>query len=216
MKNRNLLICIIMIFISLLTISCGMNRMKTSIVGNIIQFGGSDWQILDATGDRALIISVDITKRMPYNQTLANMTWYDSEIRRYLNRDYFNTFNVEDRARIIETVINNENNQWYGTPGGDNTSDHIFLLSIAEVVRYYGNSGRLANRPSWQMQIDDQFNENRQAQFTNRFMGWWLRSPGFDGHSAAIVNSNGNLAMSGIMVNATDVGVRPAMWVVLN
>ena len=53
-------------------------------------------------------------------------------------------FRDEDRDRIIQVRNTNEKNQWFDTPGGNPVFDRIFLLSIAEVVEYFGDSGVLA------------------------------------------------------------------------
>ena len=45
-----------------------------------------------------------------------------------------------------------------------------------------------------------------------RYAWWWLRSPGYDGSNAAVVNNNGWVYRVGIIVIHDDDGVRPALW----
>ena len=43
----------------------------------------------------------------------------------------------------------NPNNPWYGSMGGEDTQDKIFLLTIEDVVcKYFGDSSRLLYNPS--------------------------------------------------------------------
>jgi len=180
------------------------------LVGDIIPFAGRDWRVLALEGNRAKILSVDIIENRQYHTSWTSMTWANSSLRAYLNSTFLNTFNTTDRARIVETTITNPNNQWFGTNGGGNTQDRIFLLSIEEVVRYFGDSGQLTNRPSGAWWIDDQFNFARIARFQGSLSWWWLRSPGNNPDYAAVVPSDGRLIMDGNFVVGTG-GVRPAL-----
>ena len=54
---------------------------------------------------------------------------------------FFNTFTDEERSRILPRDVHNTDNGWFWIRGGNDTVDYIFLLSIEEVVRYFGDSG---------------------------------------------------------------------------
>ena len=136
-------------------------------------------------------------------------------MRRYLNGEFYNRFTAEERGRILETRVINSDNHWYGTTGGADTTDRVFLLSIDEVVRYFGDSGQLWNRPNDEWWIDDEYNQARVAYRLedNEAWWWWLRSPGSNSYSAANVLSDGWLNVSGNSVHRSYYGgVRPAMW----
>ena len=136
-----------------------------------------------------------------------------SVIRQWLNTDYYNSFLADDRVRIAETRITNADNPWYGTPGGNDTTDRIFLLSLEEVVQYFGDSGQLGNRPDDKWWIDDQYNSARIARDANGTASWWwLRSPGDYSSFAAIVYDDGFLYLTGSLVDHSSCGVRPALW----
>ena len=184
-------------------------------VGDIITFGAYEWRVLDIQDDKALIVSENILEGKAYHSTGRSITWSVCSLRAYLNGEFYNSsaFSNEDRSRIFEVTNVNENNQWYGTPGGENTLDKIFLLSIAEVVQYFGDSGQLANpelAPS-EWGIDDQYNSNRIATHNGEAYWWWLRSPGYDSNSASSVGSDGGILMYGPYVDYFG-GVRPALW----
>jgi hypothetical protein len=117
----------------------------------------------------------------------------------------------------------NRGNPWYGTRGGNNTTDKIFLLSIEETVQYFGDSGHLASRQGTSF-ISDQFNSARIAfDEEGRATGWRLRSRGSQGIIAsevgiAGVSTTGTLSIAGAgsIAALSDGGVRPAMWIELS
>jgi hypothetical protein len=92
-------------------------------------------------------------------------------------------------------------------------------------VKYFGDSGDLANRKGWYYEdskyvlkdgkgyrINDQNNSKRMAKYRNgAWWWWWLRSPGFGSGDAALVHSGGALYVFGFSVNGAG-GVRPALW----
>jgi hypothetical protein len=155
--------------------------------------------------------------RAYHNTTTLSITWADCDLRAYLNGDFYNSFSATDRARIAETRNVNKNNQWFGTSGGPDTTDKIFLLSLEEVIKYYGDSGKLANRPADNPSyISDEYNTKRVARRHDSatYYGWWLRSPGIvpDNKSyAAYVDRLGGVDLVGNH-HILEYGVRPALW----
>ena len=187
----------------------------TVAVGDIIQFGPYEWRVLDVQGNQALILTDGAIDNRHYHHTMVSVTWETSDIRGWLNSDFLDRFSQQEQARIVTTTLVNRDNQWFGTSGGNSTQDRVFLLSIEEVVLYFGDSGRLANRPSdaWFI-INDQFGSARQTFQAFRpswASRWWLRSPGWFPYRAAYVTVLGDLSMQGISVNWRQ-GVRPALW----
>jgi hypothetical protein len=188
-------------------------------VGDIIEFGSYDWRVLAVENGKALVISEYLIERRAYHNTVENITWADCDLRKYLNGDFYNSFSATERARIADTNNVNSDNQWYGTAGGANTTDKIFLLSLEEVVRYFGDSGRLANRPSGNpTYIRDQYDNNRVAyELSDKSSAyyWWLRSPGYYSDNAACVIVDGWVGVLGYFVYHDYIGVRPALWLKL-
>jgi len=186
-----------------------------SLIGSAVSFGGYYWRVLDVQDDRALIITETITERRPYNVERTAVTWETSTLRAYLNGEFLQKFTREDQDRIAETRVQNPDNPWFDTPGGNDTTDKIFLLSLDEVVKYFGDSGRLRNRPSEAEWVSDQYNSARRAVDVNGWASWWwLRSPGDDSDSAAGVGVDGVVHVCGGDAGVTGAGgaVRPALW----
>ncbi|MCL2063011.1 MAG: carboxypeptidase-like regulatory domain-containing protein [Candidatus Cloacimonetes bacterium] len=188
---------------------------STSIgIGDKITFGIYDWVVLDIQDGKALIMCENLTEQRLYHHTNTEVTWESSSLRAYLNGEFFNSaaFSNNDRSRIVEVNNINGNNQWYGTNGGANTNDRIFILSVAQVVHYFGDSGQLDDRPLGVWYIDDQFSQNRIATLNATPASWWLRSPGDNQLRAIYVHHAGNIFMDGYNVSSESLGVRPALW----
>ena len=199
---------------------------KTPEIGSIIPFGGYNWLVLEIQNDKALILCDKITEKRTYNQNQENVTWETCTLRSYLNGALYNKFSPQDKARIIETRITTNDNPWYDIKGGSASKDRIFLLSIEEVIKYFGDSGGLKNHDGWYWEndyvlkdgkghwINDQYNKARIAiNASGMASWWWLRSHGFFGFNAAFIDADGCLSVYGYNVTNNDSGgVRPALW----
>ena len=198
-------------------------------VGSVMKLGGIDWRVLLVKDGKALVLSDKILSKRAYNASVndwpnGTVTWEECDLRRYLNGQFFDTaFSNEEKGRIVETVLDNNNNPWFATAGGSATKDRVFLLSIEEVVQYLGNNEKLEARNDGTFLISDRFNERRIAQtLDGEEWRWLLRSPGILYYScgaahvhAACVAANGDLSVSGEYVNNSGGGVRPAMWLTM-
>ena len=181
-------------------------------------FGGYDWRVLEVQGSQALLLSDKLLEIREYHKNREDISWEQCTLRKYLNNDFYNKLPSADRSRIAKRIIQNNDNPWSGTDGGSDTYDYIFLLSIEEVVRYFGNSGQLKNKnpnsKNSKYRIHDQYNFARIARKADGMASWWwLRSPGRDSSCAAFVHVVGYVDIDGLYVRDNCVaGVRPALW----
>ena len=178
-----------------------------------VSLGGNDWRVLDVQNGKALLLSDKIIKKRAYNAKFEeeDITWETCTLREYLNGEFYNKFDAAVKTLIAESRIENDDNQCYGTHGGNTTTDKIFLLSIEEVVKYFGDSGQLKNDP--RDDIHDQYNSARIAKDENGAASWWwLRSPGGYANSPAYVRDDGSVRVLGSRVRNGRGGVRPAFW----
>ena len=182
--------------------------------GDILPFGSYYWRVLDVRGNDVLIITENVIMSMAYNITWNAATWETSDIRRYLNSEFYKSFYLGERKQIRETNVINSNNQWFDIYGGNDTKDRVFLLSLEEVVKYFGDSGKLQNRPNqntWL--IDDVYNNARIAKNADGVaVRWWLRSQGDYSCNAARVSNLGEVNVIGNRVHDFNGGLRPALW----
>ena len=206
----------------------------TAAVGDLIRFGNLDWRVLEVSDGKALLLSDRILSKQSFNAAHIMVAWDESDIRQYLNGKFYNdTFSEAEKGQITETLVKNawnpwfpESNSsftWYSMPKGLDVTDKVFLLSIDEVVQYFGDSGDLEKWAGGVTIMNDDFNEARVAQTEDGNPAWWwLRSPGLhyaacgtSFNNAACVAAHGGLALEGNMVNSEYGGVRPALWVSL-
>ena len=183
-----------------------------------ISFGGHDFLLLDETDSAMLLLFEKVIALQKYHNEYENVTWTTSSVRKFLNQILINNFSQEDKARILETYVQSSSNPWYGTCGGENSKDKVFLLSIEETVGYFGDSGQLT-KPSVKFFIDDNYNKNRRATYTDGSPSkWLLRTPGSLQNFVANVTTEGKISVTGDFVNLAsselfNIGIRPAMWV---
>lgn len=180
---------------------------------DIIQLGGYNWRVLDISDGRALVLSDIILECRAYHDIDEETSWLMSDIRNYLNGKFFNeTFSTLEKALIVETPVENDSNPWFSTPGGTATNDKLFLLSLREVVEYFGDSGQLDD-PEYDSWIGDDYCSARICEdASGEATWWWLRSPGRFRELAASVADDGFIYVYGGVVSSATVGIRPALW----
>ena len=162
------------------------------------------WRVLQSENGEAFLLSDVILDKQLYNENDKYVTWEKSSLRAWLNKKFIKrAFIDEEREKINITEIINQDNPVYGTEGGNNTFDKIFLLSLSEVSEQqdgekYGF-------------LDDEIRACGKSDFSKTGSWWWLRSPGYASDSAAVVSSRGWVARSGRDVYYFYDGVRPAL-----
>ena len=162
------------------------------------------WRVLQSENGEAFLLSDVILDKQIYNENDKYVTWEKSSLRAWLNKKFINrAFSDEEKEKINITEIINQDNPVYGTEGGNNTFDKIFLLSLSEVSEQqdgekYGF-------------LDDEIRGCGKSDFSKTGSWWWLRSPGYDSGYAAGVYDYGWVYRYGHDVGSSDDGVRPAL-----
>ena len=210
------------VFLLALALILGLTACGSSIeVGDTVQMGNYDWRVLDVQDGKVLVLSEKVLLTQAYHPPGGEITWEESDIRTYLNGEFYETtFSDEEKTRIFETRLENKSNPQYGTGGGNDTTDKVFLLSVKDVEHY----------------IPDSANRIAQNAETGETILWWLRTPGRGKEYATNVGATGSIDFHGILVveagnnentgltgpasgdyaSSVDGGVRPAMWVQIN
>lgn len=106
------------------------------------------------------------------------------------------TFTSAELDSILESVVVSEDSSVYGTYGGGNTVDRVFLLSLEELTQFSTSA------------------DERVARHEGKTHYWWLRTPGEDMSRVTVVSPNGLVYRNGVEASDSH-GVRPAMWVSL-
>ena len=189
-------------------------------VGDTIEFGryeqdndlsngaeAIEWLVLDVSDGSALVTSRYGLDAKAYNEEDEPVSWETSTIRAWLNGEFYASAFMEQERRLIElSEVKNADNPEYGTNGGNDTQDRVFLLSLDEAERYFADDDARRLKPTDYAVARDvwEHSDNGNA--------WWLlRSPGYSASSAAVVISYGSLSTIGNIVSLYDYAVRPAL-----
>ena len=207
-------------------------------VGQIIEFGRRNWLVLDVDGAYGLIIHETIIENRPFwsrdwEEAHQPALWQDSLLREWLNAEFLYSFSEVERAHIRMTSLENNVNPWKRIDSYEvDTEDKIFILSLEEVLRYFGDSGLLdrfpngpghtsrwgnMSRSDWGAHgngIHDSYSGARIAyNAESEASRWWLRTQGrfLMFAQTVVVEYDGFINLSGI-ASFENIGVRPALW----
>ena len=193
-----------------------------------------DWLVLSIETKRVLLISKYVLDAKPYHEKNTDITWAQSTIRSWLNGyssiqnlekiDYKDenfmkiAFNEDEMKRILTVDIKTGGNPVSGVPGGDDTRDSIFFLSVEEAETYFRSISRIAYATGTAAEngvfVDDKKcvagwpSDNYCASI------WWLRTPGEDPvHVSFVLESGAINSDPGDEDDVENIGIRPAMWI---
>ena len=211
------LLCLIADFVIIKKISQKKDKKPEYKIGEAIEFGNYpqdkdgtekpiEWIVMKNEGNQVLLLSKYVLDAKPYYEEVEEVTWETSDIRQWLNNEFYTTaFNKAEKAKIQTSLIKNEDNSENGTSGGNDTEDKVFLLSEKEAETLFSNDEeRIAKATEYAEKSGVYVNEEKAVL-------WWLRSPGCSRDYAAEVSYYGWINRSGCDVNSYDVGVRPAL-----
>ena len=193
------------------------------------------WRVLENADGQLFLLSDQNLDVFQYHTDTESVTWEKSTMRSWLNgysashntggdsgTDYTSdnfigtAFSEKEQGAIVDTTVVNDDNPDYNTEGGNNTTDKIFLLSIAEANNgsYFANdSSRIATNTAYVAgggKIGGYVNGVGKAD------NWWLRSPGKYDDLAADVTHKGGVFSFGLNVYGENLAVRPAFNLDLN
>ncbi|MBR5500612.1 MAG: hypothetical protein IKV74_03705 [Clostridia bacterium] len=167
-----------------------------------------EWIVLDKKNGKALIISKYGLDFQRYNTTFTDVTWETCTLRNWLNTTFYTTaFNANQQSKIASTTLTNADNPSYGTQGGNDTTDKVFLLSIDEVKRYFASNTARKLTATAYAKAHGAYVVNSDSSY------WWLRSPGYFSDIAASVSRDGSVYYDGDRVYIGNNAVRPALWI---
>lgn len=184
-------------------------KLEKAEVGDTIVTGyyltDMEWKVLDKQDGKLFVIAEGLSDYKCYNDVEEPATWETCSLRKWLNEEfiYSNLFSPSDRDRIVTTKVNNNDNTAYdfNTEGGNSTYDRVYLMSIEEAEKYYSqNQDRIF------------YINKKKGDVARNTTPWWLRSPGSDNMSAAIVTPDGQIYEEGYDYKDS-AAVRPVMWI---
>lgn len=226
--------------------------LKDAKIGDIVQMGTYEqdgdaetedpicWDVLDKDGDAVLLISHDVIAYQRFSDSRKCVIWEDSEIRSWLNQEFYaEAFDETEQASIRETILENLSTVGFAAhvdPSGDvqvresrpDTKDKIFLLSWKEAEQYYGNRltdasvlGRKPSRAVLQKrkaiftdliieELPAMYPYSRHLPDGTERLPWMLRSTGMKDYTILVIGYEGKWDQD---YPDSYNGVRPVMWV---
>lgn len=202
---------------------------------NIVSNGQEpiEWIVLYNNGSELYVLSKNALDCKPYNEERTDVTWETCTLRRWLNEDFFYiAFNNTEQSVIKNTIVKNADNPLFGTVGGNDTKDKVFLPSVADMVNTdYGfiseyafsdgdDDDKMINRRCAPTLFAKEHgiwtSDSYMTAYYDHSCNWWLRSPGDSTHGAMLMTGSGSIYVSGDYVSTNDLGVRPALIINLN
>lgn len=200
------------------------------------------WYVIAKKNNQYLLLSKYILDSHKYNDNNDSISWERCSLREWLNNDFIaNTFSSKELQKILTVNNNNDNNEVYGTEGGNPTLDRVFLLSIDEAKKYltgefafglstqyaYAN-GVFTYNPGYIDENTDKalvfsFDDGVEMKIgISKECFWFLRTPGYQQDMVSrVFNSfyadtfslvGSYINYEGIAANNDDQGIRPALW----
>jgi len=172
------------------------------------------WRVLSVNGNDAFLLADQNLDGKSYNKEYTEVTWATCTLRTWLNDTFLNTaFTSAEQAAIKNTTVVNEDNPYNDTEGGENTTDKVYLLSIAEASNTaYGFNGEFNTRSETRVAKNTAYVAGKEGMHAIGEVGvWWLRSPGYGSIRASHVDYDGLGDLHSFNVDCDGFAVRPAL-----
>ena len=181
-----------------------LNSFENAKVGDYVKFGNYpqtgegkkqpiEWQVLAKENNKMLVISRYALDAKRFDDDSNN--WKNSEIRSWLNGDFYNNaFNEKEKKCIKSSNLSDVG-----------TIDNVFLLSTKEAKKYF------VNKEIRKCKVTDYAKKNSDWLDDNGYSWWWLRSLDSNyGNVVCLVGRTGNVSSSDV---SFEIFVRPALWI---
>lgn len=157
--------------------------------GSTVWLGNKQWIVLDRQDGKALLSLYMADNKHPFHDRKEAVTWENCSLRRYLNQEFITkTFMTEEQRIIADTKVVNGPNPEFGTDGGNDTTDKLYLMNETEYEKY-------------KKRLKDKAKTMR------------LRTPGKDALSTTYVSALKEVVAYGFPVDENGACIRPSMWV---
>lgn len=201
------------------TISNGVTTWDCIYFGNYYQSNSSTkepikWRVLSVNGNDAFLLADQNLDAKPYNEEYTDVTWATCTLRTWLNDTFFNmAFTSAEQVAIKNTTVVNDDNPYYDTEGGENTTDKVYLLSIAEASNTaYGFNGKFRTSSETRVATNTAYVAGKEGMHAVGFANWWwLRSPGASSDGVSYIDNSGEGGSGGWGVSVDYIAVRPAL-----
>ena len=180
--------------------------LKNAQVGDYVEFGNYPqtangeiqpikWLVLARKGKKMLVVSKYGLDAKRFDDDSND--WKDSEIRQWLNSDFYNkAFNEKDKQFIKSFE-----------------GDKVFLLSKEDAEKYFFyDSARRCKPTDYAIKNGAMVYKNNLEKVEAGYSYWLLRTP-YPSFSNSLYYVDGDGAIYFIIVQIDDVLIRPALWI---
>lgn len=176
------------------------------------------WRVLEVNEDSALLLSEYGLICKNINETFDDFTWENCSLRNWLNTSFLDiAFTNLERKAILDSNITTPDSNYWGTKGGNDTTDKVFLPTMQDVMNpAYGF--RKGMKPTKTRMLKCTTYARRNGGYKNKTNGntcWWLRSPALHDKYAAYVFTTGAITATYFVGRRYD-AIRPAIRVDLS
>lgn len=208
--------------------------LQNAQIGKLVQLGtyeqdndltnGSepiDWIVLDIQDNKAFLLSRYVLMGTRYHHLETPITWAECQLRDRLNSDFYNdAFTQSEKGCILLTHNINPDNPIYGTDGGADTDDYVFLLSLDEVNQYLTNDyfpfaaigtgyphrnlarGARPTPYAFAQKAYSAYSIHGETALTADNTWYYLRTPGKDSLRAAVIHASSDIYEYGFGITA--------------
>ena len=200
------------------------------------------WRVLEVRDGTAFLLSQAAIECEPFQADLREVSWENCTLRSWLNgydaranasgidysgnRENFlnSAFSAEEQDAILETVVRNEANYYFGMDSGAHTKDRIFIPAESELFIYDSSEIHGFSRRD---EVADRAKQFRPTGYALRKGVWketgdrgnvfWItRTTGYTHANVVYVDESGYMYNRGILVTCRDAAIIPALVLDLN
>ncbi len=187
-----------------------------------------EWIVLSNKKSELYVMSRYALDAKPYHEEYNTaITWADCTLRKWLNEYFLNTaFDEKEKSRIKTKLLKNADNPVFGTEGGEDTQDKLFLMSYEDMGNpaYGFNSKRTKWDPPSRRCTATEYAVAQGVKLYGNYQTaegedvcyWWIRMAGCNGKLADAEWDGTDYRCSGMIATYTFIGVRPAMCIDLS
>ena len=172
------------------------------------------WRVLSVDGRDAFLMADQCLDAQPYDEEDEDVTWETCTLRTWLNDTFLNNaFSANEKSTIRYTAVVNEDNSYYGTEGGNDTVDQVYVLSEREAYNTTYGFENSEDKSSTRESIITEYTKGPNVYTGGENGNWRLRTLGKDSKRAMIVSLNGSIATVGFSNNNYNICVRPVLHI---
>lgn len=145
------------------------------------------WYVADNKNIEGYVVLVSVygLDYQQYHNEKTDVTWETCSLRTWLNDDFYNSaFSEEEKSVVSAVKLENPENSYYRIPGGNDTTDKVYLLNEYDATNYLAITAKHHGQAL--------ATEYTQALGAEEIESYWLRSPGDKQSTAAVAYGESN------------------------